>query len=216
MAQSAIGPGPPGPRHQWAATRRQQPVNTTQLALTWKRQPGTIAEHQWPSGPCSGGRRGLDRAGHPHSPVGTSSQGSSPATPLLLMAATHGHGKGGRKRNRGNLAQGATCGAQAPERVGPQASYGPWVRELLWAGQAWATQESQDITQAVVAACRGTKPGRRSLCLGGARQHYTDCSSRPGGQLGLRTPRAAGGWGPRTLRGPRPPSVPHGFLSRAP
>ena len=44
------------------------------------------------TGPCSGGRRGLDRAGHPHLPAGASSQGSSPATPLLLMAAAHGHG----------------------------------------------------------------------------------------------------------------------------
>ena len=46
MAQRATA----GPRHQWAATRRQQPVNTTQLALSWKRQCSTIAQHQWPSG----------------------------------------------------------------------------------------------------------------------------------------------------------------------
>ena len=34
----------------------------------------------------------------PHS--GVSSEGSNPATPLLLMAADHGHGRCGRKRNR--------------------------------------------------------------------------------------------------------------------
>ena len=43
-------------------------------------------------------------------------QGSSPATPPRIMAAAHGHGRGGRKRNRGNLARGATCGAQAPRK----------------------------------------------------------------------------------------------------
>ena len=31
-------------------------------------------------------------------------------------AAVRGHGGGGRKRNRGTLARGATCGAQAPRR----------------------------------------------------------------------------------------------------
>ena len=37
MAQETSSRGPAGPRHQWAATCRQQPVNTTQLALGWRR-----------------------------------------------------------------------------------------------------------------------------------------------------------------------------------
>ena len=47
-------------------------------------------------------------------------QASSPAATLYVMAAAHGHGRGGRKRNRGNLARGATW-STAEERVGPQA-----------------------------------------------------------------------------------------------
>ena len=72
--------------------------------------------------------QGTEQAGHPHLPVGASSQGSSPATPPRTMTAAHGHGRSSRKRNKGNLARSATCGAQAPrKRVGPHASSGPGV-----------------------------------------------------------------------------------------
>ena len=85
-------------------------------------------------GPCSGGCRGLGRAGHPHLPAGASSQDSSHATPLLLTAAAHGHGRGGRKRNRGNLARGLFVEQRLQEKGGPTGLLGslgphPWLFE---------------------------------------------------------------------------------------
>ena len=60
------------------------------------------------------------KARHPHLPAGASSPGSSKAPSLLRKTAAHGHGRGGRKRNRGNLARGATYGAKTPGRVWAQ------------------------------------------------------------------------------------------------
>ena len=60
MTQRAGGRGPAGPR-------QQQPVNSTNLVLGWKRQRGTLAERQWLSGGhAAAGAGGLDKAEHPH------------------------------------------------------------------------------------------------------------------------------------------------------
>ena len=79
-------------------------------------------------GSCSGGCRELDRAasaftsrrqqhGSIQSRASTStSRRRQPRQQPCGSTAARGHGRGGRKRNRGTLARGAKCGAQAPRK----------------------------------------------------------------------------------------------------
>ena len=91
----------------WAATRRQQPMNTTQLVADGGQQRSTVAARRQSS---SSGRRGLGRAGHPHSPAGASSKGSSHTPP---------------RRPRAKTGQSSSWGYVWSS--GPEASWGTWV-----------------------------------------------------------------------------------------
>ena len=72
-----------------------------------------------------------------------SSQGSNNAPSLLRKAAAHGHGRDGRKQNRGNLARGATCGAKAPGVVWAQRPLGVLVSPPLAVSRSSVTTAAQ-------------------------------------------------------------------------
>ena len=115
MPTGASGQGPAGPRHQGADTRREQPAVKAQQAHSTK-QRASVAQESSITDPkeamqqqAQGAEQGI------HIYQWAPAAGSSPAAPSQVMAA-QGHGRGGREQNRGNLARGASCGAQAPRK----------------------------------------------------------------------------------------------------